>query len=295
MDSPNFLIGGAQKCGTTSLSEYVKQHPNICMSKKKEIQFFCWDVLYEKGIQWYLDHFDHCKNYNVVGEASPDYIYFPKIPKRIFEFIPNVKIIFVLRNPVDRAYSHYWHQVRQGWESLSFEKAIKKEKNRISKSFIHRYRYSYLDRGKYDIQLKKYLDFFSPEQILVIRTNELWKKRLETISKVFKFLEVDTGFHPADIKKKNVGGKPRFPFIYQLTRKKNPFVKPLPIRKFKKSPIEKIFRLMTLWINKYIVNQFNLKEYPAMNVETRNYLENYFKIHKTNTQRLIKKYNLSEV
>lgn len=104
---PNFLIVGAARAGTTSLYYYLKQHPDVFMSPKKEIDFFDVDKNFEKGLDWYERYFEGYTGQKAIGEASPLYMYLEKVPKRIAKVIPDVKLIFILRNPVDRAYSHY--------------------------------------------------------------------------------------------------------------------------------------------------------------------------------------------
>ena len=136
---PTFIICGTQRGGTTTLYHYLKEHPQICMSEKKEVHYF--DLNYHKSLQWYESHFKDCQNKKVktIGEASPFYMYLREVPERIDETLPDVKLIFILRNPVDRAYSHYWHEVKLGVEYLPFEEAIKREiaKENLISIYIH--------------------------------------------------------------------------------------------------------------------------------------------------------------
>ena len=122
MTKPNFLIIGAQRCGTTSLYNYLIQHPQIVPSSKKEVHFF--DLNFHLGQSWYEKHFPEVSDNILTGEASPYYIFHPLCPKRIFDYDPSVKLIVILRNPIDRAYSHYRHIVRLGHEPLKFEDAL---------------------------------------------------------------------------------------------------------------------------------------------------------------------------
>ena len=135
---PDFIVIGCQKCATTSLYDYLIQHPNISSATEKEIHFF--DSNYNVGITWYRSFFPTVfskqfsklrKEKFVTGEASPMYIFNPIVSKRILSILPNVKLIAILRNPIDRAYSHYNMQVKNGYETLSFEEAIKNEEKRI--------------------------------------------------------------------------------------------------------------------------------------------------------------------
>lgn len=127
--APDFLIIGAQKGGTTSLYTYLCQHPRVVGASRIEVHFF--DLAYDKGWWWYRSHFPvHVFRRGeriVTGEASPYYIFHPLVPERVRKDLPNVKLVAILRNPVDRAYSHYQHVRRNGREPLSFEEAIERE------------------------------------------------------------------------------------------------------------------------------------------------------------------------
>src|SRR4051812_46716716 len=132
--SPDFIIIGVQKGGTSSLFEYLKQHPNIKTSVVKEVHYY--DSDYKKGMKWYRSFFPlNEKNKKIIyGEASPYYFFHPLVPERIYKDNPNIKLILLLRDPVDRAYSHYQMERRKGREKLkSFEEAILKETERIQK------------------------------------------------------------------------------------------------------------------------------------------------------------------
>jgi len=166
----DFLIIGAQRCGTTSLYSYMVLHPQISSAKNKEVHYF--DIFFYKGLDWYLSQFPSLSSNNknlITGESSPYYIFHPLAAKRIFKIIPKVKLIVLLRNPVERAYSHYHHIVKLGHESLTIEEAIKSEKERLDGetekilsgefSFNHQH-YSYLARGIYVDQLIQYFELF---------------------------------------------------------------------------------------------------------------------------------------
>lgn len=173
---PTFIVCGAQKAGTSTLFQYLKNHLEICMSKHKEVHYF--DLNYHNDIKWYEKEFIECQNKKVkaIGEASPFYMYLEEVPERINKILPNVKLIFILRNPVNRAYSHYWHEVRLGYESLSFEEAIRIEEERLSGANVfNKQNYSYTDRGKYVIQIKRFSKFFSQKQMLILINEELKK------------------------------------------------------------------------------------------------------------------------
>lgn len=196
---PDYLIIGAQKSGTTELYRYINQHP---LSIKKEIETHFFDLNFNKGVSWYQNQFPkRTHKAQIVGDKSPYYFFHPLVPERVYSLYPKVKILVILRNPVDRSYSHYWHNVRKKREPLSFEHALEVETTRLageedklaqdplyaSFNFQH---YSYVARSRYVEQMKRWLAFFPKEQILVIQTKDLRFKPIETMNKVFAFLNM---------------------------------------------------------------------------------------------------------
>jgi hypothetical protein len=153
---PDFLICGAQKAGTTALTFYLRNHPGIFIPWKKELHFFDADFNFNKGLDFYTRQFAGASQAQVTGEGTPIYMYLNKIPGRIAPALPGIKLIFILRNPVDRAWSHYWDSVKRGKEEMSFEHAINLEEDRIIKDEVSKRFFSYLDRGKYIDQINAY-------------------------------------------------------------------------------------------------------------------------------------------
>ena len=220
---PDFIIIGAQKCGTTSLYHYLTLHPEIISAESKEIHFF--NINYMLGLNWYKSKFPTLmqkyitktisrKNF-LTGEASPYYINHVHTPKRIHKTISNVKIIAILRNPVDRAYSHFNFNIKQKLESLSFEDALKAEKGRLEgekeKMMIdphynsNNYRnYSYLNRGIYIDQIKTWMNLFPKEQFLILRTEDLESNPNTVLKQTFEFLNLPD-FTIQNTSHKNVG------------------------------------------------------------------------------------------
>lgn len=212
---PTFIIIGVQKGGTSSLFSILEQHPQIGTSVFKEVHYYDFD--YKRGQRWYQSYFP-IKNdkYKAIGEASPYYIFHPKVAERIYKDNPNVKLIALLRDPIDRAYSHYQMERRKGKESEeTFEAAIaieterlkpeieKFEKNQHYQSPIHQ-NFSYLSRGKYDEQLEHWYQFFSKEQLLVLKSEDFFENPVSILKEVYRFLEVEE-ILPKDLKPKNQG------------------------------------------------------------------------------------------
>ena len=206
---PDFMIIGAQKCGTTFLYRLLNRHPYIVLSSRKEVHYF--DNVGNNlryGMNWYRSHFpthfyryyQRCFGRNfITGEASPYYIFHPSVPERVFQKVPKVKLIALLRDPVARAYSHYHHNVRNGFEQLTFEQAIGREEERLEReeerlkadtsyySYNH-VNYSYLSRGIYLRQLINWRRYFSEEQMLLIRSEDFFSNPAQIYSKILAFL-----------------------------------------------------------------------------------------------------------
>ncbi|MBO8175040.1 MAG: sulfotransferase domain-containing protein [Thermococcus sp.] len=264
---PNFLICGTQKGGTTALYHYLKEHPQVFMPKWKELHFF--DQKLDRGLEWYEKQFqDAPESARAIGEATPEYMYFEWIPEKIHELIPDVKLIFILRNPVDRAYSHYWHEIKLCYETLSFEEAIEMEEERLSSGdFYNRLHYSYKDRGKYIEQLKRFRRYFSKDQMLVLLNDELKSNPVGTMRTVFEFLEIDPNFiSPSWNRMTHVGLRPRFWLLQRSIASLPPHLIDAMMEIVKYQPI------------KGIIQKVAYKPgYPPMNPETREKLLKYFK------------------
>lgn len=202
---PSFLIIGTARGGTTSLFHYLTLHPQVAAPLKKEIAFFC--THYHKGINRYRLHFPFQKKYNnsesrkITGEASPYYLSHPLAPERVRKMLPNVQLIVLLRNPVERAYSSYQNIRKLGLETLSFEDAISHEKERIfgekEKMILdpHYYssrhqHYSYVERGIYHEEVARWLKHFPRNQFLFLSSEEFYKNPSTVYRQVTDFLKL---------------------------------------------------------------------------------------------------------
>jgi hypothetical protein len=194
---PDFLILGAQKAGTTALYAYLRWHPGLTGPAWKEVSYF--DRHYRRGARWYRGHFPLRPGDRVVGEASPGYLFHPLAPSRVKATVPEARLIALLRDPVDRALSHYHHEVALGREPLTFEQAIEAEpertrgeEERLSREpdyFSHTWwDYTYLARGRYAEQLERWLAVFPREQLLVLASDELAAEPGQTFARVLEFL-----------------------------------------------------------------------------------------------------------
>lgn len=181
MRLPDFLIIGAAKSGTTSLYKYLSRHPQIHLSSIKEPQFFAVDTQYERGIEWYSSLFDGASDEQVCGEASTDYTklpLYPQTPERIARHLPQVKMIYIMRHPVERAYSHYVHLTRGQKIQLTFDEYI--QENSVC-----------LDTSAYIKQIERYLEFFPQEAFLFLLMEDLIDRPLPTLKQIYRFIGVD--------------------------------------------------------------------------------------------------------
>jgi hypothetical protein len=194
---PDAVILGAMKSGTSSLHHYLVQQPGVIEPLRKEVHYF--DVNVERGERWYRAHFGREGEPGLNLDSSPYYLFHPAVPRRLHELLPDAKLIVLLRDPVRRAYSHYWHERDKGRERLSFEDAIAAEADRLgnseqrladgtlARSREHQH-FSYLARGRYAEQLDRWLAVFPHEQLLVLKFEDLAREPLEALNRTLNFL-----------------------------------------------------------------------------------------------------------
>ncbi len=201
---PDFIVIGGQRCGSSSLYYSIKKHPCVASAMRKEIHYF--DMNFDRHLNWYRAQFPTrwykkwgrvvLRRRLVVGEATPYYICHPHAANRAFQTVPKAKIIAILRNPIDRAYSHYHRVKRKGWETLSFEEAIEKEEERLKGevsrmrsdetyySFNH-HKFTYLTRGIYVNGLEQWGQYFPNDQILVLKSEDFFENPDRSLKQIF--------------------------------------------------------------------------------------------------------------
>lgn len=254
---PEFLVCGAMKAGSTSLFHYLNQHPKISMYKKKEVHFFDDDKNFGRGVDWYKKHFKSFGEKTINGEVTPGYMLLEKVPIRIKQFIPEIKLIFVVRNPIERAWSHYQHMVRRGLEDKDFLDALISEETRTSKNEIELRKFSYAERGMYAKQLKRYLDIFNEDQIKIILLEDLRNNTLKIMNEIFVFLNV-----------KEIFSEDMFSLRYNEAKiSRNPIL----TRRIKQSFLNRIPGFYKLYDKLTLISA--KEEIP---VNARNYMQNLF-------------------
>lgn len=204
---PDFIIIGGRRCGSTSLFNYLSENPSIGKSLRKEIHFF--STKQNKSIRWYKSHFPSIREKNsfikksnkqfICGEASPHYLSHPLAPLRIKKILPKVKMIVLLRDPVERAYSDFKHSDK---ETLSFEEALENEpirlfgeeekiKNDPKYISILQWNFAYATQGIYVKQIQNWLSYFPLEQFLFLRSEDLFLNPSEVLKNVYQFLGLE--------------------------------------------------------------------------------------------------------
>lgn len=273
MTMPNFLIIGAGKSGTTSLYDYLDQHPEIYVSPTKETNFFALEGqelnfqgpnVQEQFNSWtitslseYRRQFAGFKGEKAVGEASPLYLYSERAPERIRHHVPEAKLIAILRHPADRAYSAFTHLVRDSREEPDFAWALKREEERIRENYPWIWHYRRV--GFYHEQLSRYYDTFDPVQIRVYLYEDLRDDAESTVRDIYTFLGVDESFVPDTSLKQNASGLPKSKLLNDILSK------PHPLKKGIRTLVPKQVRRRL----RRSLSERNLKKAPPMSPEVR--------------------------
>ncbi len=273
---PNFFIVGAPKAGTTSLYFYLKEHPEVFMCPVKEPEFFSYEEIeaqnlyYKKkrvkNVQEYVRLFRDVKNEKAIGEASVSYLFYPEVPSKIKKLIPYAKIVIILRNPVERAYSHYLMDYKMGYIEIPFEQAVFKKTN---SKWADLYYQQYVELGFYYKQVKRYLDVFGQKQVLILFNEDLKNNPEKVMRTLYDFLQVRDDFYPDGLKLYNTFEVPKDGIIkklYSFYFLRNSIRKIVP-----RNYLEKMKKL------------FFDKEKPELSEEVGEYLK---KIYKEDIKRL---------
>ena len=204
---PNFVIAGERRCGTTSLYHAMRRHPQIYLHPVTDMNYFTDDEI--AGRRWrdgevdkskweqshtledYSALFEEGEDYPAKGHKGADLLYWRPAHPRLERFIPDARYIITLRNPINRAWSHYWNEVGKGRETLSFQEALAAEEERSSKSDYARFHLSYLDRGFYHKSLQAFFQYVSPARVVVVTVEQTKLQPEETLAEIYRFLGVD--------------------------------------------------------------------------------------------------------
>lgn len=304
MTMPNFLIVGAAKAGTTSLVHYLQQHPQIYFSPRKEPRFFAFeegerlsfagpnDYRSDRNargnnpginntsvttLDKYQSLFDGVTQETAIGEASTLYLYSPEAPSRIKQYVPDMKIIIMLRNPVERAYSSYLHLVRDGYETLSFEESLQAEESRIEDNWSHLWHYK--SSGFYHGQVERYYQNFNSSHIKIYLDEELRQAPQDVLADIYDFIGVKDTVSPDFGRKLNQSGVPKNKLLHRFLTTDN-LVK------------RSARRLVPHYLRQQAyqsIRKKNLAKKPDLDSDTRLSLRNTFEEDIVRLQRLIDK------
>jgi len=204
---PNFLVIGAMKTGTTSLYNYLRHHPEVFMPNVKEVNFFNPMRNWRRGAEWYEEQFQGAdERVKAIGEASTSYTKYPwvqGVPARIAAVLGDIRLIYVIREPVERMRSHYLHNLGTGQEWRSIEEAFDQEP-------------MYANISRYALQIEQYLPYFDRDRLLIVESEQLRANRMTTLRRVFEFLDVDPEWVPPTLNQE---------FYRSTDRRMNPSVR----------------------------------------------------------------------
>jgi len=261
----DFIGIGAPKCGTSKIAQLLAAHPQICLSEPKDIQYFNERATYvqsnpnpnhAKSLDWYMQHFNHCSTNSIKGEFATVYMYCPKAASLIQRTFPKVKLIAAIRQPAERAFSHYLMlRFFQKREARSFEELIKKEPE-------------FIDKGKYAEQLQPFFDLFDPSQIMIVNIENLQQNTSVVTQQLYRFLGVADDFVPSELEAKvNTAKAMRFKWLSVLygtvMEKMIDYGFANVIHALRKTGIKKIYDRL---------NYQNLPALPQISDESYNYI-----------------------
>lgn len=278
MSLPNFMCLGAAKSGTTTLFDVLRQHPDVYIPAFKEPHFFDIPENYNNGIEWYEKNYFRKADKRIIADFTPSYFFEKEAPKRIFNDIGSkIKFVVLLRNPVDRAYSHHLHSVRDDHENLSFEESLKQENERLDRyekngDYLSYLRNSYFNQGLYGDMLERYLEYFTLDNFLFINfEEEFLHERKATIQKILEFLSIEVEVELQTNLRSNPASKEKVKFLKKLMKKRGWWRKVLK------------FLIPSVQVRQIIKNRIqraNIKEYKIeeLSEELKSKLYNtYFK------------------
>lgn len=277
---PNFVVIGAPKCGTTSLYYYLKQHPEVFLPQRKELHYFSYGHMCQltggpgdahivssacSDLDNYEQFYTDARADNAIGDISPSYFYFSDVSKKIKDELGSPKIIVLVRNPIEKAFSQYMHLIRDNRETLPFYDALMAEGQRIEDGWAALWRYA--ESSLYTDRIQQYIDTFGKDQVKIIRFDDLTASCYETLEDLFRYLDIDPSFRPDTSQTYNKSGKPRLRFVAEFIARPN--VVTSAARNF-------LPETVTTSV-KNVLRKLNTGEKSEMEERSRSYLKNYFR------------------
>ena len=201
---PDFLGLGTQKGGTTSLHQWLSSHPRVFLPACKEVHYF--DLQPEQPPRWYANHFEEAQPEQACGEITPFYLFHPDVPARIQAVVPEVRMIVLLRDPVERALSQVFHARKRGFENLKLEEALEAESSRMQSGDPESLqKQSYVSRSRYLDQLHRYETLFPREQLLILKSEQLFADPESIWKEILTFLRLEITALPKRMPRANAG------------------------------------------------------------------------------------------
>ena len=286
MKKIDFMIVGAQKSGTTTIYDFLAKHPNVFVPEVKEIRYFCYDEFHQKGERYFDTYFSLAGESRLWGIAYAHQLYFANTAKRVHDYNKNLKLIAVLRNPIERAYSAYWFARRNQLEPCdTFEEALGLEQRRKDGSFTEKAELTYLSHGHYYEQLSAYLGFFDKSQLHVIVTDDLKGKPARVYGDLLDFLglpsatlESSVDFHS------NTSGWPRFAVLHKFLVAGDAWYK----KCFRAVICDNLrYRVRRNVLRPLIRHNIRPFKYPAISKETSARLQQYYAQHNAKLEELL--------
>lgn len=280
---PNFIIVGAPKAGTTSLYHYLSEHPQVFMSEPKEVNYFSREEIEAQGLYYdsfkaktlseYEQLFASVTDEKAVGEGSVSYLFYTQTPAKIKAAIPDVKIIILLRDPVERAFSHYLMDYRMGLVDLPFEEIVYKKGNNKR---LDLYYQQYVELGLYHEQVKRYFDLFGEKQVKIYLQEDLRSNTEGVILDLYDFLGIDKSFMPNVEKEHNAFSMPKNRLIYKL---------------YASNIVRSIVSTLFPDAFKEVVKNlfFERKQKPKLDAKTKEYLRSLYKNDVQKLEQLIRR------
>lgn len=280
----DFAIVGAQKAGTTSFFNYVGQHPQIYVPRFKEMQFFVFDEEYARGEPALDPYFRDLGSQAIVGFAHVHMMYFRVVAERLHRRNPEMKILAVLRNPIDRAWSAYWFARERGTESLSFEEAMEAEPRRDAGTYQERGQLTYLRHGHYAEQLQVYVDLFGRDRVHVVLNDDLSKDPEPVVRQAVAWLGADPALGTFTFERHNVASWPRFPAVGRWLSDES-----RPVKRLVRAVVPTGPRLLFREVVTDRLIAWNLKpwKYPKLEPAVRERLRAYYAPHNAELGRFL--------
>lgn len=253
---PNFIIAGAKKSGTTTIFEVLKNHPDVYLPKCKEIHFFDRTESYRKGLENYRKFFKNVRNEKIIMDITPNYMYKSYVPERLSKTLPNVILIFVLRNPIKRAYSNYWDNVRDQTEKLPFSEAVKQNSVYVEKSLYYKH-------------ISNFLNYFDKKNISIFLSEQLFKHPDIFYDNLCSLLRIKFEKLKDINVVRNYARVPKWRSLHKVFISQSPLLKKL--RKVLPSYAKNVLKLISENVN------MNRIQYPDIDQKTREYLIELFR------------------